>query len=201
MTGTKSSRQLTVAVASKRVRCPWVPVGNELYTRYHDIEWGVPVHDDRTFFEFLLLESAQAGLSWETILKRREGYQKAFVEFSAKKIARFGTRDIVRLMKNDSIIRNRLKIESAISNARTFLTIQHEFGSFSKYVWEFVGGKTLRSPKGSPRVTSPEAIALATDLKRRGFKFFGPVIAYAFMQATGLVDDHERSCFLYRTKT
>lgn len=183
-----------------KTRCPWVPAGNALYERYHDTEWGRAVKDDPTFFEFLVLESAQAGLSWETILKRREGYRKAFAGFDAERIARFGTRDVTRLMHDTSIIRNRLKIASAITNARIFLAIQKEFGSFSKYAWSFVAGKVEYSPKGKARVTSPSADALAADLKRRGFKFFGPVIAYAFMQATGLIDDHAHSCFRYRKK-
>lgn len=180
-------------VAKKR--CPWVPTGHELYERYHDTEWGRPIRKDQVFFEFLLLESAQAGLSWETILKRREGYRKAFAHFDAEKVARFTTRDTERLMRDESIIRHRLKIESAITNAQIFLTIQKEFGSFSTYVWHFVGNMVEHSPGSMARVTSPAADALAADLKRRGFKFFGPVIAYAFMQATGLVDDHAPECF------
>ncbi len=181
-------------------RCAWVPAGHELYERYHDTEWGRPVRNDDTFFEFLLLESAQAGLSWETILKRREGYRRAFAGFGAKKVARFSPRDVTRLMQDASIIRNRLKIESAITNALVFLAIQKEFGSFSKYAWNFVNGKIGHSPKGKARVTSPEAEALAADLRRRGFKFFGPVIAYAFMQATGLVNDHSPDCFRHSKK-
>lgn len=183
-----------------KTRCHWVPAGNVLYQHYHDTEWGRPVKDDATFFEFLVLESAQAGLSWETILRRREGYRAAFAGFDAEKVARFGARDAARLMRDAGIIRNRLKIESAITNARIFLAIQKEFGSFSKYAWGFVNGKIEQGPKGKTRVTSPSAEALAADLKRRGFKFFGPVIAYAFMQATGLVDDHAPDCFRYRKK-
>lgn len=179
----------------EKIRCHWVPKGHTLYEKYHDLEWGVPVHTDQKFFEFLILESAQAGLSWETILKRRDGYRKAFHHFNPVKIASYTRRDITRLMKDPGIIRHRLKIESTISNARQFLELQKEYGSFSKYVWGFVGGKIQRSSK-RPRTTSPEAMALATDLKRRGFKFFGPVIAYAFMQATGLINDHEPACFL-----
>lgn len=191
---------MTKKTSTEKVRCRWVPAGHTLYEAYHDAEWSVPVKNDALFFEFLLLESAQAGLSWETILKRREGYRKAFARFDAKKVARFAGRDIIRLMGNESIIRNRLKIVSTISNASAFLKIQQEFGSFSKYVWGFVDGKTIRPPQGKPRVTSPEAEALAADLKRRGVKFFGPVIAYAFMQATGLIDDHEKKCFRSRKK-
>lgn len=189
-----------MAKTADKKRCSWVPAGHELYERYHDTEWGRPVRDDEVFFEFLLLESAQAGLSWETILKRREGYRQAFAGFDAEKVARFGTHDTARLMRDAGIIRNRLKIASAITNAQIFLTIQKELGSFSKYAWGFVGGKVERSPRGSARVTSPSAETLAADLRHRGFKFFGPVIAYAFMQATGLVDDHASDCFLYSSK-
>lgn len=181
-------------------RCPWVPAGNTLYERYHDTEWGRPVRDDQKFFEFLILESAQAGLSWETILRHREGYQQAFADFDAKKVSRFSHRDVTRLMQDARIIRNRLKIESTITNARLFLSIRKEFGSFSKYAWGFVGGKVEYSPKGKARTTSLSAEALAADLKRRGFRFFGPTIAYAFMQATGLVNDHAPGCFLHRSQ-
>ncbi|QQR78235.1 MAG: DNA-3-methyladenine glycosylase I [Candidatus Moraniibacteriota bacterium] len=186
---------------AEKIRCHWVPAEHTLYERYHDTEWSVPVKRDRIFFEFLLLESAQAGLSWATILKRRAGYAQAFAGFDAEQVARFSSRDIARLMSDTRIIRNRLKIVSAISNAQVFLAIRQEFGTFSKYVWRFVGGKPQHSPRWKPRTTSPEATSLAADLKRRGFKFFGPVIAYAFMQATGLVDDHEPTCFLSRSKT
>lgn len=186
--------------SSRKVRCRWVPNGNELYAFYHDQEWGRAVRDDRVFFEFLILESAQAGLSWETILKRREGYRKAFASFDPEKVARFGKHDIERLMKDAGIIRHRLKIASAISNAQAFLTIQKEFGSFSKYVWNFVGGKTRFRSSKKVASTSPEAETLARDLKRRGVKFFGPVIAYAFMQATGLVNDHDPGCFRFPKK-
>lgn len=186
--------------AMKKVRCHWVPTGNELYETYHDTEWGRPVRNDRTFFEFLVLESAQAGLSWETILKRRGGYHKAFASFDPEKVSKFGARDIERLTKEPEIIRHRLKIESTISNAQVFLSIQKEFGSFTKYVWAFVDGKIKHRSSKQASVTSPEAEALAKDLKQRGIKFFGPVIAYAFMQATGLVDDHETVCFRYKKK-
>lgn len=187
--------------ASKKVRCRWVPDGNELYAAYHDQEWGRAVRDDSIFFEFLILESAQAGLSWETILKRREGYRKAFVGFDPEKVARFGKRDINRLIKDVGIIRHRLKIASTISNAQIFLAIQKEFGSFTKYAWSFVGGKTRFRSNKETSVTSPEAEAFAADLKKRGVKFFGPVIAYAFMQATGLVNDHEPACFRFQKKS
>ncbi len=189
-----------MAKTTTKKRCSWVPAGHDLYERYHDHEWGRAVRDDRTFFEFLILESAQAGLSWETILKRREGYRQAFAGFDPEKIARFRSRDVARLMQDTGIIRNRLKIESTITGAEVFLSIQKEFGSFSKYVWSFVNNKTQYSPRGKARITSPESDALAADLKRRGFKFFGPVIAYAFMQATGLIDDHAPDCFRYRSQ-
>lgn len=190
----------TKKLAVEKIRCHWVPKDNAPYARYHDHEWGRPVHKDQTLFEFLLLESAQAGLSWATILKRRTGYRRAFAQFDAKKIARFNGRDITRLMKDVSIIRNRLKIESAITNAQIFLEIQKEYGSFSNYVWAFVRNQPQVRSSAKPRTTSPEALALSTDLKRRGFKFFGPTIAYAFMQATGLVNDHEPTCFLCPTR-
>ncbi|MFA9262096.1 MAG: DNA-3-methyladenine glycosylase I [Undibacterium sp.] len=189
-----------MALAPVKTRCRWVPVGNSLYEKYHDTEWGRPVRNDRTFFEFLVLESAQAGLSWETILKRREDYRTAFAGFDPGEISRFGKREIDRLIKDGSIIRHRLKIESTVTNARIFLSLQEEFGSFSKYAWGFVGDKTKHRASKQTPVTSAEAKALAADLKRRGVKFFGPVIAYAFMQATGLVDDHEPSCFRYQKK-
>ena len=187
--------------STKKVRCHWVPDDDTEYARYHDLEWGRRVKDDSVFFEFLILESAQAGLSWATILKRRPGYRKAFANFDPEKIAQFKKRDEERLMHDAGIIRNRLKIKSTIENAKLFLTLQKEFGSFSKYVWGFVGGKTIfQSKKHEHRLTSPEGETLAKDLKRRGFKFFGPVIAYAFLQATGLINDHEPTCFRYQKK-
>ncbi|MFZ1626197.1 MAG: DNA-3-methyladenine glycosylase I [Candidatus Moraniibacteriota bacterium] len=186
--------------SKEKIRCSWVPAGHVLYEHYHDTEWGRPVKDDRLFFEFLVLESAQAGLSWETILKRREGYRSAFANFSAEKIARFGARDVARLMQDNRIIRHRLKIESTITNAQVFLTIQREWGSFSKYVRSFVDGTVEHRSGKKLRTTSPAATLLSVDLKGRGFQFFGPVIAYAFMQATGLVDDHSPNCFRYRAK-
>jgi len=191
---------MTSMLVSKKVRCHWVPERHELYALYHDKEWGRPIQNDQIFFEFLVLESAQAGLSWETILKRREGYRKAFSDFDPEKVAQFGKRDINRLVKDAGIIRHRLKIESTISNAQIFLALQKEFGSFSKYAWGFVGGKTKCRSSNQAAVTSPEAEALTADLKRRGFKFFGPVIAYAFMQATGLINDHEPACFRFQKK-
>lgn len=181
-------------------RCAWVPVGDELYEKYHDEEWGVPVHDDRTMFEFLVLESAQAGLSWRTILGRREGYKKAFANFDVEKVAEFTQDDVERLMQDAGIIRNRAKIISTISNAKGFLEIQKEFGTFCKYIWRFVEGKVIegrrQTIKDMPAVT-PISEALAKDLKKRGFKFFGPTVAYAHMQAVGMVNDHTADCFRY----
>lgn len=189
-------------------RCVWVPAGNVLYEKYHDEEWGRPVHDDKKLFEFLILESAQAGLSWATILKKRENYRRAFAGFNPQKVAKFGRREIERLMKGDqqrperNIVRNRAKIEAAVSNARVFLSIQREFGSFSKYMWSFVGGRPLLSKKPIKKLSNypkftPEAEAFSADLKRRGFRFFGPTVAYAHMQAVGMVNDHMAGCFLF----
>lgn len=179
-------------------RCGWA--NGELYIAYHDQEWGVPTHDDRRLFEFLLLEGAQAGLSWITILKKRENYRRAFEQFDPEKIARYDARRIQRLLKDEGLVRNRLKIESAVRNARAFLAVQDEFGSFDKYVWQFVGGKPLRnrwtSMKEVPARTL-ESDALSKDLARRGFNFVGTTICYAFMQAVGMVNDHIKGCFRY----
>jgi len=170
---------------------------------YHDREWGVPVHDDRVLFEFLILEGAQAGLSWETILNKRENYRKAFDGFNAKKIASYDRTKVRELLHNPGIVRNRLKIDSTISNARAFLAVQKEFGSFERYIWQFVGGKPIvNSRSSSQRVpaTSCESDALSRDLKRRGFRFVGSTICYAFMQAVGMVNDHSRCCFRSQAK-
>jgi len=181
--------------------CSWVPLENELYKKYHDEEWGVPVFDDKKIFEFLLLESAQAGLSWLTVLKKRENYKKAFKGFDPKKIAKFKAADVEKLMNNAGIIRNRMKIEAAINNAKRFLEVQKEFGTFAKYIWGFVEGKPtqnkLKSIKNMP-VKTEVAEILAKDLKKRGFKFLGPTIVYAHMQATGMVNDHTVNCFRYK---
>jgi DNA-3-methyladenine glycosylase I len=180
-------------------RCQWADGGNELYVRYHDQEWGVPVHDDRKQFEFLILEGAQAGLSWSTILNKREGYRAAFANFDAEKVARFGKRDFTRLMNDAGIVRNRLKIESAIGNARCFLELQEQDG-FAKHLWSFVGGKPIQhriKRHGDVPATSPESDALSKDLKKRGFRFVGSTIIYAHMQATGMVNDHLVGCFRY----
>jgi DNA-3-methyladenine glycosylase I len=182
-------------------RCGWAESGDGLYIDYHDREWGVPVHDDRTQFEFLILEGAQAGLSWATILRKRAAYRQAFAGFDPKKVARFGRRDVARLLRNPGIVRNRLKVEAAVSNARAFLAVQEEFGSFERYIWGFVGGKPLLNRRKTMKdipATSPESDALSRDLKRRGFKFVGSTIIYAHLQATGLVNDHVLSCFRYR---
>ncbi len=178
------------------MRCHWAT--SPLMVEYHDHEWGVPVHDDRRLFEFLILEGAQAGLSWETILNKRENYRKAFDRFHAGKIAKYDRRKIRALMADPGIVRNRLKIESTISNAKAFLAVQKEFGSFDRYIWQFVGGKPKVNSwpaAGHPPATSPESDAMSKDLKRRGFRFVGSTICYAFMQAVGLVNDHSRDCF------
>lgn len=178
-------------------RCPWVSQ-NSLYEKYHDKEWGVPVYNDQKIFEFLVLESAQAGLSWLTILKKRENYRKAFANFNPQKVAKFTTRDFNRLMKNAGIIRNKLKIKAAINNAKLFLEVQKEFGSFSKYMWNFVNNKIIyhkiKKTTDYP-VKIQEAEVWAKDLKKRGFKFLGPTIVYAHMQAVGMVNDHSIDCF------
>ncbi|MEO8144558.1 MAG: DNA-3-methyladenine glycosylase I [Betaproteobacteria bacterium] len=180
-------------------RCPWP--GNPLAIAYHDREWGVPVREDRKLFEFLILEGAQAGLSWDTILRKRENYRKAFAGFEPRMVAKYMAGKQKSLMQDEGIVRNRLKIEAAVVNAKCFLAVQKEFGSFSAYVWNFVGGKPLvnrpRSPQAVPARTEVSD-ALSKDLKDRGFRFVGSTILYAFMQATGLVDDHIQGCFRCR---
>jgi DNA-3-methyladenine glycosylase I len=181
-------------------RCPWSLGVSDAYIAYHDTEWGVPVRDDRRHFEFLMLEGAQAGLSWSTVLHKREAYRRAFAGFDPGKVARFTARSVERLLKDPGIIRNRLKIESAVTNARRFLEVQAEFGSFDSYIWGFVGGRPKvnrrRRHKDVP-ARSRESDALSADLKARGFKFVGTTIIYAHMQAIGLVNDHLVSCFRY----
>ena len=188
-----------LAAMNKLNRCPWAR--NELSVRYHDEEWGVPVHDDRTWFEFLILEGAQAGLSWDTILRKRERYRAVFDGFDPAKVARYGERKTKQLLADAGIVRNRLKIASAIGNAKAFLAVQREFGSFDAYVWRFTGGKPKvnrwREMKQVPARTE-ESDALSKDLLGRGFKFVGSTICYAMMQATGLVNDHLVSCFRYK---
>lgn len=179
-------------------RCFWAGTDPD-YVRYHDTEWGVPVHDDRLLFEFLTLEGAQAGLSWITVLRKRAEYQKVFKHFDPKKVAKLGAADVTRLMKNPGIIRNRLKIESTLSNARAFLALQKEFGSFDHYIWNFVGGKPIVTPRSSRRplpARTDMSDAISKDLKKRGFRFVGSTLCYAFMQACGLVNDHFDDCFL-----
>lgn len=181
-------------------RCSWVQPEDELSTSYHDCEWGVPVHDEKKHFEFLILEGAQAGLSWNTILRRRENYRKAFAGFDPKKVAKFDSQKVSELLNNEGIIRNKLKIEAAIINAKCFLEVQKEFGSFDNYIWQFVKGKPIQnrfeSSKSLPAETELSK-ALSKDLKKRGFKFVGPTIMYAHMQAIGLVNDHSTDCFRY----
>jgi DNA-3-methyladenine glycosylase I len=180
-----------------KTRCAWC-LSDPLYIRYHDEEWGTPLHDDRALFELLILEGAQAGLSWFTILKRRETYRKAFDKFDAKKIARYDKRKAAALMKDTGIIRNRLKIAAAIDNARAFLAVQKEFGTFDRYIWSFIGGKPRHNHLPAMRevpALSPEAEAMSKDFKKRGFRFVGPTICYAFMQASGMINDHVADCF------
>ena len=188
------------ATSSDLVRCAWVPAGDPLYVAYHDEEWGVPSRDDRHLFELLVLEGAQAGLSWSTILHKREGYRAAFAGFDAAAVARFGPRDVERLLADPGIVRNGLKITSAIDNARAVLAVREERGSFADYLWAFVGGEPIVgrfASLGAVAAETDESRALSKDLKRRGFRFVGPTICYAFMQATGMVDDHATSCFRY----
>ena len=184
-----------------KTRCEWVKADDPLMVDYHDREWGMPVHDDRKHFEFLVLEAAQAGLSWSTILKRREGYRHAFADFDPHKVARFTDARIEKLVLDPSIIRNRLKIAAAVKNARQFLAVQDEFGSFDSYAWCFVDGQPVLNRRKSTKeipATSPESDAFSKDLKARGFSFVGSTIIYAHMQAVGMVNDHLVGCFRYR---
>jgi DNA-3-methyladenine glycosylase I len=186
------------SIGKNLVRCGWAK--NDLAIRYHDREWGMPQHNDRALFEFLILEGAQAGLSWDTILRKRENYRAAFDGFDAKKIARYDRRKLQALLRDDGIIRNRLKVASAVRNAKAFLAVQEEFGSFDGYVWQFVGGKPRVNARKSMNHIPPrtaESDAMSKDLKKRGFNFVGSTICYAFMQATGMVNDHIVECFRY----
>ena len=188
-------------MAKEVTRCKWATSVSLDYIRYHDEEWGVPVHDDRTQFEFLILEGAQAGLSWSTILNKRDGYRKAFADFDPEKVARFTKKRVEKLLTDPSIVRNRLKVESAVTNAKAFLAVQEEFGAFSDYIWGFVDGKPIQNRRKRDRdipATSPVSDALSKDLKKRGFKFVGSTIVYAHMQATGLVNDHVTGCFRHK---
>jgi DNA-3-methyladenine glycosylase I len=183
-------------------RCAWA--SNPLAIAYHDAEWGVPLHDDRGLFEFLILEGAQAGLSWDTILRKREAYRAAFDQFDPVKVAKYDVRRVARLLANVDIVRNRLKVASAITNARAFLDVQKEFGSFDAYIWKFVGGTPIQNARrglGDVPVSTPESDALSKDLKRRGFSFVGTTICYAMMQAVGMVNDHAVTCFRYAELT
>ena len=186
---------------TNKVRCQWVNPADPLMIEYHDREWGVPVHDDRKHFEFLVLEAAQAGLSWSTVLRKREGYRRAFSDFDPHKVARYTDRRIEKLTQDASIIRNRLKIQAAVRNARHFLDVQEEFGSFSAYCWRFVDGRPKvnhwKDSKGIP-ATSEESDAFSKDLKSRGFSFVGSTVIYAHILAVGMVNDHLASCFRYR---
>ena len=182
----------------KKTRCSWAGTSDPLMIAYHDGEWGVPSHDDRHFFEMLTLEGAQAGLSWRTILYKREGYRRAFAQFDPRKVARYDARKVRTLLQDEGIVRNRLKVESTIDNARAFLAVQEEFGSFDTYIWSFVAGKPLVNTwktLGQIPAKTKESDAMSKDLKKRGFRFVGSTICYAFMQATGLVNDHTVDCF------
>jgi DNA-3-methyladenine glycosylase I len=183
-----------------KTRCPWAGT-DPLYQEYHDKEWGIPVHDDTKLFEMLILEGAQAGLSWITILRKRENYRRAFDNFDAKKIARYDRRKVRNLLANKGIVRNKLKVAAAVKNARAFLRVQDEFGSFDTYIWQFVGGKPKRTSRRSMRdlpAKTAESEAMSKDLKQRGFTFVGSTICYAYMQAVGMVDDHLANCFRSR---
>lgn len=181
-----------------KTRCPWVNLKDPLMLAYHDEEWGTPVHDDRTLYEFLVLEGAQAGLSWSTVLNKRENFRRAFAGFNAKKVAAFDKQMVRKLLANQGIIRNRLKVESAVSNARSLLRVQDEFGTFDSYIWSFVGGVSIQNSwKRLSQIpaSSPEAKTMSSDLLKRGFKFVGPTICYSFMQAVGMVNDHLVECY------
>ena len=184
-----------------KCRCPWVTVDNEIYEKYHDEEWGVPVYDDHKHFEFLVLEGAQAGLSWLTVLKRREEYRQVFANFDPQIVAKYDEHKVAELLNNEGIIRHRLKVLSAINNAQRFIEVQSEFGNFNTYVWQFVGGSPIQNEWKNFRevpAETQESKALSRDLKKRGFNFVGPTIMYAYMQATGLVNDHVDYCFRYQ---
>jgi len=188
-------------MAAEPQRCFWVPPDKPWYAEYHDIEWGVPVHDDTRHFEMLILEGAQAGLSWETILRKRESYRKAFAGFEPARVARFSSEKVEKLLLDPGLVRNRLKIESTVRNASAFLAVQKEFGSFDAYVWGFSGNRTInrrRKGRGDVPAKTEESDALSKDLKRRGFNFVGSTIIYSYMQAVGLVNDHTTDCFRHR---
>lgn len=182
-------------------RCEWAEAVSLDYIEYHDKEWGVPAWDDQVQFEFLILEGAQAGLSWSTILNKRDGYRNAFADFNPEKVARFTDKRVEKLLLDPAIVRNRLKVRSAVTNAKAFLAVQQEFGTFCDYIWDFIGGRPIQNKfkkDGDVPATSPESDALSKDLKKRGFKFVGSTIVYAHMQATGMVNDHVVGCFRYK---
>ena len=188
---------ISMSTSDSKTRCPWC-LGSEVYVAYHDREWGTPVHGDRTLFELLILEGAQAGLSWSTILNKRDNYRKAFDDFDARKIARYSDKKIARLLADAGIVRNRLKISATIQNAKAFLAVQKEFGSFDRFIWRFVGGEPKQNRRRnmeSVPASTPESDAMSKDLLVRGFKFVGSTICYAYMQATGMVNDHLVGCF------
>lgn len=185
----------------EKTRCFWVALDKPHYVAYHDDEWGVPVHDDRKHFEMLILEGAQAGLSWETVLRKRENYRRAFAEFDPQKVARFSDERLEKLLLDPGIVRNRLKVFGAVKNAKAFLAVQKEFGTFDAYVWRFVGGKTIdgrRKGRADVPARTAESDAMSKDMARRGFTFVGSTILYAYMQAIGMVNDHTMDCFRYR---
>ena len=195
-----SKRAAGAGLPIERLRCGWVPAGDVEYTRYHDEEWGRPVHDDRHLFEMLTLEGAQAGLSWSTILRKRAAYRKAFAGFDPAKVARFDARRRAALLRDPGIVRNRLKIDSTVSNARAFLALQKEFGSFSRYLWDWVGGHAVRNgwrTRAQVPASSELSDRISKDLKKRGFRFVGSTIIYAYLQAVGVVNDHTAGCYLY----
>ena len=184
---------------TEKNRCSWAQ-GNQLEKDYHDNEWGIPVHDDKVLFEFLILEGAQAGLSWSTILNKREGYRQALDGFDVQKISKYGEEKIAELLQNTGIVRNKLKVNSTVTNARAFIEVQKEFGSFDVYIWQFVGGERIINAwtdASQVPVSTPESDAMSKDLKKRGFKFIGTTICYAYMQAMGMVNDHTTDCFCY----
>jgi DNA-3-methyladenine glycosylase I len=198
-----SKRAASPSTSAEIARCGWVPAGDEEYARYHDEEWGHPVHDDRHLFEMLTLEGAQAGLSWSTILRKRAGYRKAFASFDPAKVARFDARRRAALLQDAGIVRNRLKVDSTVSNARAFLAVQKEFGSFSRYLWDWVGGQPVVNgwrSRGEVPASSELSDRISRDLKKRGFRFVGSTIIYAYLQAVGVVNDHTVGCHLYQAR-
>jgi DNA-3-methyladenine glycosylase I len=192
-----------IGLTTEKSRCGWVPTGDEEYTRYHDEEWGRPVHDDRHLFEMLTLEGAQAGLSWSTILRKRAAYRKAFAKFDPAKVARFDAHRRAALLQDPGIVRNRLKVDSTVTNAQAFLAIQQEFGSFSRYLWDWVGGRPITNgwrTRSQVPASTDLSDRISRDLKKRGFRFVGSTIIYAYLQAVGVVNDHTAGCYLHRPR-